>query len=313
MDMATINASLENVIGRVERAEFLDAPANMLADLVGERLKPGPIKNLLSGTGTGHPAHPILILLPLGSWASAFFLDLVGGRDAGTATAARSLIVIGNLTALPTALTGLSDWADTQGAERRVGLVHAVLNVTALGLFTTSAVARRANARGAGVLTAALGMGIVSASGWLGGHLAYARGVGTDTTAFEVAPTDWTDVAAVEDVSDKPVRVDAGGVPVLLIRHGGELRALSDRCTHRGGPLHEGTIEDGCVECPWHGSRFRLTDGQIARGPATRPQRAFEVRTLDGRVQVRPVPDPGSLRTEPVTGNTSILGGRTTP
>lgn len=301
MDMATINAALENVIGRVERAEVLDAPANAVADIVGKYLKPGLIKDVLSGTGTGHPAHPILILLPLGSWASAFFLDLVGSKDEGTAVAARRLIVIGNLAALPTALTGLSDWADTQGAERRVGLVHAGLNVTALGLFTASAVARQTHARRVGVLTAALGMGLVSVSGWLGGHLAYARGVGTDTTAFEVAPSNWTDVAAVEDVTDKPMRVDAGGVAVLLVRHAGELRAMSDRCTHRGGPLHEGTIEDGCVECPWHGSRFRLTDGQIARGPATRPQRAFEVRILDGRVEVRPAPDPGSLRTEPVT------------
>lgn len=303
MDMATINASLDNVIGRVERAEFLDAPANKVAGLVGKWLKPGPVKNVLSGTGTGHPAHPILIVVPLGCWASAFFLDFIGGKDDGTATAARRLIVLGNLSAFPTALTGLSDWADTQGAERRVGLVHAALNVTALGVFAASAVARGANARGVGVLTAAVGMGLVSASGWLGGHLAYARGVGTDTTAFEVPPSDWTDVAAAEDISDEPVRVDAGGVAVLVIRHAGELRAISDRCTHRGGPLHEGTIEDGCVECPWHGSRFRLTDGQIDRGPATRPQRTFEVRTQDGRVQIRPASDPGSLRTEPVTGS----------
>lgn len=302
MDMATINAALDNVIGRVERAQVLDAPADAVAELVGKWLKPGLIKDVLSGTGTGHPAHPILILLPLGSWASAFFLDFIGPKDEGSAIAARRLIVIGNLAALPTALTGLSDWADTQGAERRVGLVHAALNVTALGLFTASAIARRTHARGAGVLTGALGMGLVSASGWLGGHLAYARGVGTDTTAFEVAPSNWTDVAAVEDVTEKPLRVDAGGVAVLLLHHAGELRALSDRCTHRGGPLHEGTVEDGCIECPWHGSRFRLTDGQIARGPATRPQRAFEVRTVEGRVEVRPAPDPGSLRTEPVTG-----------
>ena len=306
MDMATINASLENVIGRVERAEVLDRPADALANLVGKWLKPGPIKNLLSGTGTGHPAHPILILLPLGSWASAFFLDLAGGNDGGSAKAAHRLIILGNLSALPTALTGLSDWADTQGAERRVGFVHAALNVTALGVFTASAAARATQARGLGVLTAALGMGLVSASGWLGGHLAYARGVGTDTTAFEVAPSDWTDVAAVEEVTDKPMCVNAGGVAVLLVRHDGELRAMSDRCTHRGGPLHEGTIVDGCVECPWHGSRFRLADGQIDRGPATRPQRAFEVRALDGRVQIRPVADPGSLRTEPVTGTAGM-------
>lgn len=301
MVMATVNTLVESVVARVERAESLDAPADALANLVGKWLKPGLVKDLLSGTGTGHPAHPILILLPLGSWASAFYLDLAGGKSG--ATAARRLLNLGNLSAIPTALAGMSDWADTQGAERRVGFVHAGLNMAALGLFTTSAIARSGNARGLGFLTTALGMATVSVSGWLGGHLAYARGVGTDTTAFEVAPTDWTDVAAAEDVTEKPMRVDVGSVAVLLIRHQGELRALSDRCTHRGGPLHEGDIEDGCVVCPWHGSRFRLTDGQIARGPATRPQRAFEVRTVDGRVQVRPAPDPGSLRTGPVTGN----------
>lgn len=97
--------------------------------------------------------------------------------------------------------------------------------------------------------------------------------------------------------------VDAGGVAVLLVRESGEIRALSDRCTHRGGPLHEGNIEGGCVVCPWHGSRFRLTDGQVDRGPATRPQRMFDVRTVGDRVEIRPGEDPGSLRNEPVTGS----------
>ncbi|WP_323960348.1 Rieske 2Fe-2S domain-containing protein [Arthrobacter sp. JZ12] len=301
--MATINNLVENVIGRVERAEILDGPANAIADVVGKLLPPGPVKNLLSGTGTGHPAHPIIVLLPLGSWASAFFLDIAGNSD-GTSgdAAAQRLLVLGNLSALPTAMTGLSDWADTQGAERRVGLVHAGLNVAALGLFTASVAARSAGARRLGFLTTAIGMATVGASGWLGGHLAYARGVGTDTTAFEVAPSDWTDVADVDDVTEKPVCVDIGGVAVLLVRHAGEVRALSDRCSHRGGPLHEGEIENGCVVCPWHGSRFRLTDGVVDRGPATRPQRAFEVRTVGSRIQVRPAPDPGSLRNEPVTG-----------
>ncbi|GAB3541715.1 hypothetical protein GCM10027403_33450 [Arthrobacter tecti] len=300
MSLATINTVVESVIDRVERAEFLDGPADKVAGLVGKWLKPGPIKDVLSGTGTGHPAHPIIVLLPLGSWASAFYLDVAAPNSDGTA--ARRLINLGNLTAVPTVLTGLSEWADTQGAERRVGLVHAALNLTAIALFTGSSIARSGSARRTGVVTAALGMAAVSASGWLGGHLAYARGVGTDTTAFEVPPVDWTDVAGEDEVSDKPIGVDAGGVAVLLIRENGEIRALSDRCTHRGGPLHEGAIEDGCVVCPWHGSRFQLTDGQVARGPATRPQRTFEVRTVDGRIEIRPSDDPGSLRSEPVTG-----------
>lgn len=301
MAMATINTLVEKAIGSIERAEFLDAPAGKVAGLVEKVLPPGPVKNLLSGTGTGHPAHPILILLPLGSWASAMYLDVLGRNADGVA--AKRLIALGNLTAVPTALTGLSDWADTRGAERRVGLVHAALNVTGVAFFVGSSLARSANARGIGTLTAALGMATVSVSGWLGGHLAYARGVGTDTTAFEVPPAGWSDVAAVDDVTEQPMCVDAGGVAVLLVRESGEIRALSDRCTHRGGPLHEGNIEGGCVVCPWHGSRFRLTDGQVDRGPATRPQRMFDVRTVGDRVEIRPGEDPGSLRNEPVTGS----------
>jgi nitrite reductase/ring-hydroxylating ferredoxin subunit len=74
---------------------------------------------------------------------------------------------------------------------------------------------------------------------------------------------------------------------VLLVRHSGQVHALADRCSHRGGPLHEGQLVDGCVQCPWHGSRFLLDDGTIARGPASRPQPAYETRVVEGRVQVR--------------------------
>jgi nitrite reductase/ring-hydroxylating ferredoxin subunit len=77
----------------------------------------------------------------------------------------------------------------------------------------------------------------------------------------------------------------------MLLRQGGEIFALSDRCAHRGGPLHEGTIEDGCVTCPWHASVFRLRDGSLERGPSAYPQPAWETRERDGRIEVRPRPE----------------------
>jgi nitrite reductase/ring-hydroxylating ferredoxin subunit len=58
-------------------------------------------------------------------------------------------------------------------------------------------------------------------------------------------------------------------------------------CSHYGGPLDEGRVEDECVVCPWHGSRFRLADGSVARGPATSPQLSYDVRVVDGRVQLK--------------------------
>ena len=58
-------------------------------------------------------------------------------------------------------------------------------------------------------------------------------------------------------------------------------------CSHYGGPLDEGELAGSCVVCPWHGSRFRLSDGSVAAGPATVPQLSYDVRTVDDRLQVR--------------------------
>jgi nitrite reductase/ring-hydroxylating ferredoxin subunit len=117
-----------------------------------------------------------------------------------------------------------------------------------------------------------------------------------------VVPTEWTDVCSEAEVAgDRGLLVHAEGVPILLVRSGGQITALADRCSHRGGPLHEGTVGNGCVTCPWHGSRFRLRDGAVDHGPATRPMSTFDVRVLDGRVQVRADDEDRSLRTNPVS------------
>ena len=69
---------------------------------------------------------------------------------------------------------------------------------------------------------------------------------------------------------------------MLLARHEGAVYALSDRCSHRGGPLHEGELRDGCVTCPLHGSVFKLEDGSVVQGPAAYPQPRWETRVRDG-------------------------------
>src|SRR5204863_9401585 len=135
----------------------------------------------------------------------------------------------------------------------------AAANATGLVLFGASLAARWGGARARGKLLALAGMGAVGVGGYLGGHLAYAEGVGVDETTFETYPEDWTDVAADADLADGSMRaVEAGGAAVLLARSDGAVHALSARCCHRGGPLHEGELRDGCVVCPWHGSTFRL-------------------------------------------------------
>jgi nitrite reductase/ring-hydroxylating ferredoxin subunit len=125
-------------------------------------------------------------------------------------------------------------------------------------------------------------------SGHLGGHLSFAEAVGADQTVFEAAVDDWTDVLAEDELADgRPHCVEVASSPVLVMRDRGELVALSDRCAHRGGSLHEGEIEDGCVVCPLHGSRFRLRDGSVELGPSAYPQPVWEIRASGGRIEVR--------------------------
>ncbi|MDQ1650435.1 MAG: hypothetical protein QOG60_2492 [Frankiaceae bacterium] len=285
-------------VERIEGTEALDQPAELLAGVLNKVIPPGPVKDLLSGTALGHPAHPMLVTVPIGAWTAVSVLDFFGGK--GAHDAARKLVAFGALAALPTAATGASDWADTMGAERRIGLVHAVGNYAALGVYGLSYLARRKHQHGKGKVLALIGVGLLSATGYLGGHLSYAYGVGVDTTAFQGAPEDWSDVAAENDVVEgQAQQVDLGGVPVLLTRSADRVVAIFDRCTHRGAPLHEGRIENGCVECPWHGSLFRLADGEIERGPASRPQPRLEVKIVGGRVQLRRT-EARALRSNPV-------------
>jgi nitrite reductase/ring-hydroxylating ferredoxin subunit/uncharacterized membrane protein len=267
--------------------EALDAPAKRLGKAVRSALPGGPVKDVLSGTFLGHPLHPLLTDLPIGTWTSALMLDWIGGSD--SRTAARRLVAAGVLASLPTAASGLSEWADTEVGSppaRRTGLVHATANVTALGFFTASYLARRRGDGGRGLALGGLGALVVG--GQLGGHLAYAEGVGVNQTAFDQGPGDWTPTVTEEELSEgRPLCARAGDVDVLLVRDGDGIHALEDRCTHRGGPLHEGEVADGCVTCPWHGSRFRLADGSVERGPASSPQPLYETRVTDGRVEVR--------------------------
>ena len=86
---------------------------------------------------------------------------------------------------------------------------------------------------------------------------------------------------------EAPRCVDAGGTAVMVVRHAGELYALSDRCSHLGGPLHEGRVEKHRITCPLHDSVCDLRDGALIHGPAAWPQDAWDVRVRAGRVEVR--------------------------
>jgi len=167
---------LSTAAERIESATGLDGVAEALQGLLRPLVGAGPVRTVLSGRPLGHPLHPALVAVPIGAWASASMLDLTPGNRA----AAQRLIAFGCLAALPTAAAGASDWVDTKGADRRVGLVHLALNDVALLTFLASWRSRRRGRQARGAALAMLGSGIVAAGGWLGGHLAYTRGVGVE-------------------------------------------------------------------------------------------------------------------------------------
>lgn len=271
---------------RLEDLESLDGASESLAGVAAKLFPHGPAKDLLSGAPLGHALHPVLTDLPIGLWLSASLLDLVGGEE--SAAAAQRLVGLGLAAAAPTAASGWSDWADTYGGERRVGLVHAVANVSAVALYSASLLARRRGRRGLGAMLGLAGAGATVVGGYLGGHLTMALGVGVDHTAFEHPPAGWHTVLADQDLGEgAPRKVEAEGTDVLLVRHAGRVYALANTCSHAGGPLNEGSLEDGCIRCPWHSSVFRLADGSVVHGPARSPQVAFDVRAEDGAIQVR--------------------------
>jgi nitrite reductase/ring-hydroxylating ferredoxin subunit/uncharacterized membrane protein len=280
---------LHHLAERVGTVTALDGPAEAVAKWVRGTVPRGPVKDALSGTPLGHVLHPLLTDLPIGTWTSATLLDLVGGRAARPASA--RLIATGLLAAVPTAASGLSDWADTTPASdsvRRVGAVHAIANVAALGLYAASLAARRSDRHGRGVVLGLAGAGALSVGGHLGGHLSYAKGVGVDMTAFEDAPADWTEVYDDGALPEGELRsAELGGQKLVLARLRGEVHALADTCAHRGGALSDGEIVGDCVECPLHGSRFRFDDGSVERGPSAYPQPVYETRVAGGRIAVR--------------------------
>lgn len=267
---------------RLEATSPLDRLADPIKRAVDRVLPNGPTADALHGVWLGHPLHPLLTDLPIGFWTSSFVLDLGGRR---TRSASTAMVAAGVACALPTAAAGLADWRDLNRPERRTGVVHALANTAATALYLASLSARLRGRWGRGVALGMAGATAATVGGFLGGHLSYRRAAGvnhvTDAPEFD----DWTDVSPSPAGSAPLDVVDLDGTP-LVVEPDAEV-ALAARCSHLGGPLEDGDVAGGCVRCPWHGSTFDLRDGAVARGPATAPQPAYEVRQGPNGKQVR--------------------------
>lgn len=260
----------------------------------GDRVR--RLVDVLHGTWLGHPLHPALTDVPVGAWTLAAFFDamvLASGSVAAAHTADR-LTVAGAVVAVPTALAGLADYAAIDQTALGVGAAHGLLNTTGLALSLLSIKERAAGHRGRGVCYSATALGILLVSAWLGGEMVYRYRIGVNHEEGGAEPAEWTAVCDATALAERtPKRAVVNDVPILLYREGESVVAIGVVCSHAGGPLDEGTIRDGCVECPWHNSVFALRTGAVVHGPATFPEPAYETRVTDGRVEVRYRPPGG--------------------
>ncbi|MFB9234867.1 Rieske 2Fe-2S domain-containing protein [Plantactinospora siamensis] len=281
---------MREVLARLEQASGLDAVGERAQRSVWAVLRSQRIRDLLHGVWLGHPLHPVMVQVPVGAWTSAAVLDLMPGQR----RAATTLVAVGTASALPAAVAGWNDWASLSTEQRRVGLVHAAANIVGVTLYAGSLTARLAGRHGAGRLLAFLGLASAGGGAYLGGHLAYkqAAQVNHSVTEMHRLPEDWRAVADLDQIPEGSlVRRTVEDVDVVVYRDGPDVTVLLDRCAHLSGPLSEGEVTkvDGqaCVVCPWHGSTFRLDNGEVVHGPAATDQQILPTRVSDGVLEAR--------------------------
>lgn len=141
-------------------------------------------RELLHGTPLHEPVHSILVEVPVGSWTAAVLFDTLGaiGKSEKFNFAADALVIVGLAGAVGASITGMNDWAQVKReAPRKVGAVHALLNVAATGFFVGSLVQRRRKgSRSMARNLATVGYVIVSLSAHLGGNMIYEHGIGVE-------------------------------------------------------------------------------------------------------------------------------------
>lgn len=284
----------------VDSLPWLDRVADraqpVVRDLLGRRER---LHDLLDGTWLGAPLHPALSDVPIGSWVSSFMLDTIAelSGSSAAARAADATLMVGTVSALPTVLTGVSEWRDLSGQARRIATLHGMLNGIGLTLTIASLPQRARGRRGSGRVLSATGLAFSGIAAHLGGELSFGLGVRVNRSGFiaRATPADFTPVLTENELpAGGAMRtIDLGGFPVLLTRdRSGQPCAIANTCSHLGGPLASGQRTGEVVTCPWHGSRFDVRTGRVVEGPAVFAQLAYEARVRNSVIELRgPRPD----------------------
>ena len=241
-----------------------------------------PVQNFLNGTWLGHPVHAVVTDVPIGAMTVSIVADVIGQP-----LVADVALTLGVLSMLAAAVTGLADYAEVDGNARTRATVHGTLMVVSLVLYAVSLVMRSGSPadRLVPIALALVGYLVLALSSAIGGDLVYLVGTHVNRHAWRGGGVKWIklDLGGLPDIPEGgPTKLKLGINELAVIRNGDRILAVHAQCAHAGGPLGEGSLVGDAIECPWHGSRFRLADGHVVRGPAVYDQPAYDVRRAEG-------------------------------
>jgi nitrite reductase/ring-hydroxylating ferredoxin subunit/uncharacterized membrane protein len=274
-----------------EWLEPVETALGAVADTTFNKLMPfsQKVRNFLHGTWLGHPLHPVITDVPIGAWTAAAVLDAyeLSSGDETFAPGSDTAVSVGLLGAVGAAVTGLNDWNATSDKPKRVGALHALINLAATACYFSSWWQRRNGCRRAGLTSGLTGYALAFAGAYLGGHLVYNERIGVNH-APEQLPKKFVPVMPESELPEnKLCKAEADGIPVVVVRRGDRISVMAEKCSHLGGPLAEGKFDGKTITCPWHGSTFAIAGGTIVNGPATYSQPCFEVRVRAGQIEAR--------------------------
>lgn len=269
------------------------------------------LKALLQGKPFRHPLHPALVHFPIGLFVLSLILDIasyVQGESANLTRASFYAMATGFGVGLLTVLAGFADRSDIRldhPARKTVNL-HMTLNLTAMSLYGINLFLRAGQldlntTPSIVLLLSIVGVGIILVSGYLGGTMVYDDGVGVgrhrryartprktiDVSMFE-RKDGWVAVCNANEVKDgETLRLDWDGTIITLAKHGEEVYAFQEFCTHRYGPLSEGKLYDHQIECPWHRSCFDIRTGRVVEGPAKVDLKTYSAAIRADKIFIR--------------------------
>ena len=249
----------------------------------------------------GHPLHPILVTFPIAFFIGTLLFDimaLVNDRY-DFAFVASCMQIAGITTALLAAVPGIIDYVFTvppKSSGKKRAARHGMLNVLNLVLFFAAWLLKRNPYIPAfGILLLEMaGIVLLGFAGWMGGTLVYRNQIGVftryagggkwkeerftgDHKPIEVANSD-------ELKTDQMKLVHVQGKRIVIGKTETGYVAFDDACTHKGGSLAGGAMICGTVQCPWHGSQFDVSTGQLKAGPAKQGIVTYRLTEDNGKV-----------------------------